>query len=300
MDGVYYNFGDDGKSQGKYTGLMQIEGKWYYSKLGTLTGGWVQIGDNWHCFYYSNKQAITGERKLNGVTYKFDEKGMTRGAWYTDDIGTRFYYSNTYYVARNPGYMTLHEIDGKTYNFDNDGYLTYGIQALRDSTSFKKYVFEFDTDGALVRKITEHGTIEIPGDGIYYINEDGYVPMNAGLVQCGNDFYYVVYSGKVKTNASIYIKDNPLVPDGTYSFGADGKMTTVVNGIYFDGSDYYYKQNGVIQKNLGLIEFEGDYYFVCYSGKLKIGTKYVTDSTSNGLLPAGSYTFGVDGKMIKN
>ena len=83
-------------------------------------------------------------------------------------------------------------------------------------------------------------------------------------------------------------------------FGTDGKMTTVVNGIYFDGSDYYYKQNGVIQKNLGLIEFEGDYYFVCYSGKLKIGTKYVTDSTSNGLLPAGSYTFGVDGKMIKN
>ena len=297
VDGVYYNFGDDGKSQGKYTGLMQIEGKWYYSKLGTLTGGWVQIGDNWHCFYYSNKQAITGERKLNGVTYKFDEKGMTRGAWYTDDIGTRFYYSNTYYVARNPGYMTLHEIDGKTYNFDNDGYLTYGIQALRDSTSFKKYVFEFDTDGALVRKITEHGTIEIPGDGIYYINEDGYVPMNAGLVQCGNDFYYVVYSGKVKTNASIYIKDNPLVPDGTYSFGADGKMTTVVNGIYFDGSDYYYKQNGVIQKNLGLIEFEGAYYFVCYSGKLKIGTKYVTDSTSNGLLPAGSYSFGTDGKM---
>ena len=61
------------------------------------------------------------------------------------------------------------EIDGKTYNFGNDGYLTYGIQVLRDSTSFKKYVFDFGDNGVLVREIKEPGLFNAH-DGIYYIN----------------------------------------------------------------------------------------------------------------------------------
>lgn len=78
---------------------------------------------------------------------------MTNGAWHTDDKGTRYYYGPGYYRASNPEYIGLHEIDGKTYNFGNDGYLTYGIQVLRDSTSFKKYVFDFGDNGVLVLEI---------------------------------------------------------------------------------------------------------------------------------------------------
>ena len=194
VDGVYYNFGDDGKNQGKYTGLVQVDGKWCYSKLGSLTGGWVQIGEKWHYFRSYTKAAVTGEYTVNGVTYLFDETGMTNGAWHTDDKGTRYYYGPSYYVARNPGYMTLHEIDGKTYNFGNDGYLTYGIQVLRDSTSFKKYVFDFGNDGVLVREIREQGLFTAP-DGIYYINENGYVPMGTGLIKIEDAYYYVCLAG---------------------------------------------------------------------------------------------------------
>ena len=308
VDGVYYNFGDDGKNQGKYTGLVQIEGKWYYSKIGVLTGGWVQIGENWHYFRSYTKTAVTVEYTVNGVTYLFDETGMTNGAWHTDDKGTRYYYGPGYYRASNPEYIGLHEIDGKTYNFGNDGYLTYGIQVLRDSTSFKKYVFDFGDNGVLVREIKEPGLFNAH-DGIYYINENGYVPMGAGLIKIDDACYYVCYSGKLKQSGYQTITEeyaNGLLPAGTYYFGVDGKMVVPTEedhttGIVWDEANnrYVYKVDGKIQKNAGLIKIEDAYYYVCYSGKLKqSGYQTITEEYANGLLPAGTYYFGVDGKMV--
>ncbi len=308
VDGVYYNFGDDGKNQGKYTGLVQVDGKWCYSKLGSLTGGWVQIGEKWHYFRSYTKAAVTGEYTVNGVTYLFDETGMTNGAWHTDDKGTRYYYGPSYYVARNPGYMTLHEIDGKTYNFGNDGYLTYGIQVLRDSTSFKKYVFDFGNDGVLVREIREQGLFTAP-DGIYYINENGYVPMGTGLIKIEDAYYYVCYSGKLKQSGNQTITEkyaNGLLPAGTYYFDENCKMVVPTEedhttGIVWDEANnrYVYKVDGKIQKNAGLIKIEDAYYYVCYSGKLKqSGNQTITEKYANGLLPAGTYYFDENCKMV--
>ena len=302
----YYDFGTDGKSKDKYTGLLQIEDKWYYSKIGELAGGWQQVGENWHYFRAHTKAAVTGEYIVNNVTYQFDEQGMTKGAWYKDEKGTRYYYGPSFYIARNPGYMTLHEIDGKTYNFDNDGYLTYGIQVLRDSTSFKKYVFDFGEDGVLVQKIKEPGFFT-GSDGDYYINQDGYILMNAGLIQVGEDYYYVVASGRLKKGGFQTIteeKSNGLNYVGTYYFGEDGKMvlpeeTDDTTGIVLDGDQYVYKINGIIQKNAGLIKIDNDYYFVCYSGKVKqSGYQTITAANANELYTPGVYYFGDDCKMV--
>ena len=301
VDGVYYNFGDDGKNQGKYTGLVQIEGKWYYSKIGTLTGGWQQIDENWHYFRSYTKAAVTGEYTINGVTYQFDETGMTKGAWHKDDKGTRYYYGPGYYLARNPGYMALYEIDGKTYNFDNDGYLTYGVQVLQDAASLRKRIFEFDgTTGELVKSITELGVYTMPDGTMYYINADGEVPMNAGLVKVGEDYYYVVYSGTVVKDSDRAVQPNQtngLLPSGTYHFGPDGKMTTKLNGV---GEDGYYRENGaVVTGGKGLVKDGEDYYFVVWSGKvLKDSDRAVQPNQTNGLLPSGIYHFGSDGKLV--
>ena len=308
VDDVYYYFGDDGKNQGKYTGLVQIDGKWCYSKIGALTGGWVQIDENWHCFFGGTRGAVTGEYTLNGVTYQFDETGMTKGAWHTDDNGTRYYYGPSYYVARNPGYMTLHEIDGKTYNFGNDGYLTYGIQVLRDSTSFKKYVFDFGNDGVLSRKITEQGIITVPDGSLYYINENGYIQMNAGLIEYNGDYYFAVYSGKLRVSGNQKINStvsNGLpIADGMYYFGADGKMEKGETGIVEIDGNLYYKEDGVIQKGANgnrLVKVGEDYYFICHSGKLRQnGWQKINSTVSSGLpIADGMYYFGADGKMEK-
>ena len=308
VDGVYYNFGDDGKNQGKYTGLVQVDGKWCYSKIGALTGGWVQIGENWHYFRSYTKTAVTGEYIVNGVTYQFDETGMTKGAWHTDDKGTRYYYGPSYYVARNPGYMTLHEIDGKTYNFGSDGYLTYGIQVLRDSTSFKKYVFDFGVDGALVREIREQGLFTAP-DGIYYINENGYVQMGAGLIKIEDAYYYVCSSGKLKQSGYQTITEkyaNGLNFVGIYYFDENCKMVVPAEkdhttGIVWDEANnrYVYKVDGKIQKNAGLIKIDNAYYYVCYSGKLKqSGYQTITEKYANGLNFVGIYYFDENCKMV--
>ena len=293
-----------------YIGLYKHNGAYYYDYIGQNLGGWVQIGEKWHYFRSYTKAAVTGEYTVNGVTYLFDETGMTNGAWHTDDKGTRYYYGPSYYVARNPGYMTLHEIDGKTYNFGNDGYLTYGIQVLRDSTSFKKYVFDFGNDGVLVREIREQGLFTAP-DGIYYINENGYVPMGTGLIKIEDAYYYVCYSGKLKQSGNQTITEkyaNGLLPAGTYYFGVDGKMVVPTEedhttGIVWDEANnrYVYKVDGKIQKNAGLIKIEDAYYYVCYSGKLKqSGNQTIAEEYANGLLPAGTYYFGEDGKMVTN
>ena len=78
-------------------------------------------------------------------------------------------------------------------------------------------------------------------------------------------------------------------------------MTTAVNGIFEIDGNYYYKKDGVIQKDLGLIKVGDDYYYVCWSGKLKTNSgKVIGTSQANGLLPAGWYEFGADGKMVAN
>ena len=229
---------------------------------------------------------------------------MTKGAWHTTDAGTRYYYGPSYYTARDTGYKTLVKIDGKTYNFDVNGYITPGTWALRDSTSFKKEMFEFGDDGALIRQITEPGLCADTNGDVYYINESGYVPMDAGIIQLDGDYYYIVHSGKIKKNNVQTVtkeKSNGLVEPGDYHFDKDGKMVIpqeepeIKNGIV----DGYYYENNVIKGDVGMIEIDGALYFVCYSGKIKKGNiQTVTKEKANGLVEPGIYRFGEDGKMI--
>ncbi len=308
IGGYYYDFGKDGvcKGQAKYTGLFYDESvsAWRYSLFGELAVGWHQINGEWHLFRGSKKLAASGELVINGVTYQFNEQGMTKGAWHTTEQGTRYYYSNLYYQARNEDYQTFVEIDGKTYNFDHEGYITIGTYALRPAAFImKKNVFEFGEDGALIRQITQQGPIKCSDGGVYYINEDGYVPTDAGLVQYGEDYYYVVYSGKIAMNSTRNIsveKTNGLLSAGTYTFGSDGKMVKPQNGIVEEDGVFYYYINGVKQKNLGLIQIDGDYYYVCYSGKLKQNNVQTLTESQVAIYPnisPGTYYFGSDCKM---
>ena len=49
----------------------------------------------------------------------------------------------------------------------------------------------------------------------------------------------------------------------------------------------------------GLIEIDGDYYYIGSNYKATVNaTKTISAARTNGLLPAGTYEFGPDGKMV--
>ena len=103
-----------------------------------------------------------------------------------------------------------------------------------------------------------------------------------------------------------------MLPAGEYKFDATGKMIiekpeepevpTVKQGLVKDedGEIRFYK-DGVAQY-AGLVQdSEGNYYYINSTKKAVKNTTYGISSTrTNGLLPAGEYKFGADGKMIFN
>ena len=135
-------------------------------------------------------------------------------------------------------------------------------------------------------------------DGKYYV--DGELVKGAGLVEVDGDIYFVKQNGAVYKDATLFVaeaKTNGLASAGKYAFDEDGKMirTAPKNGIV-DGRYYV---NDELVKGAGLVEFDGDIYFVKQNGSVYMnGSLVVSEAKANGLAPAGTYDFDADGKMI--
>jgi len=90
---------------------------------------------------------------------------------------------------------------------------------------------------------------------------------------------------------------------GYYSFGADGKLILPFTGVKADetGTLYYYIEGSVCSGvyNSELVEIDGSVYLVKWSGKVAANeTRVVIAAKTNGLVDAGVYNFGADGKLI--
>ena len=295
IDGVYYEFDNDGVSQGVYTGLVQDDqGVYHYSKLGELAGGWFEIEEEWYyfdettlapvaekTFTYPNSKAVT--------TYQFYENGkIVSGVWVEMDLGTRYYYGPTYYgLVALQGSVRWEEIDGNVYGFNKMGFRYEGICFVKESNNPQE-LCEFTDEGVYVGRYT--GIYE----GKYYANG---VLAAAGLIRQDGDYYYITKQCSVYTSGTLYLTDaltNGLLPAGNYEFDADGKLV-LKNGII----DGFYYVDGTIVKGAGLIEIDGDYYYITQKGSVYVGNGLaVTEANANGLKPAGTYSFDQDGKMI--
>ena len=289
------------------SGLFTMNGKTYYAVDGELIRNkWVQADDGaWYCMR-NDYTPYTGDFAISGRVYHFGETGaITKGQWFyvnekgqgTDKEGAaylRYYVGPQYYYSVYG--LKLQEIDGKMYGFNKYGDICKGYIYCKQYASDQKALYLFDENGVQQEISNEPQIITLDGALRYIVG--GVLCANNGLVKVDGDYYYVHGSGAVETGV-IYIsagKTNGLLPAGTYTFGADGKLQ-LKNGV-IDGRYYI---DGVMQVNLGLIKVGNDYYYIHGNGAVETGTFYVNAGKANGLLPAGTYIFGADGKLqLKN
>ena len=280
---------------GKYSGIFEdsISGKYYYAKLGVLHSGWQTDPETGHYYYFGTDfAAVDGTQVIAGVTYVFEDCILVKGSWVQRRDGLQYMWAGRGHMA---GWA---EIDGKMYMFNGNGYAYTGLKTTRTLDGSREKTFMFAEDGAWLG--ADYTGVYNFGGNLYYV-ENGYVE-SPGLIKIGEDYYYVKTGGVVVVNCTYFIsRTNGLLDAGKYEFGADGKLVLPSdepekNGIVSVDGQLYYYENGAI-KAPGLIKIGEDYYYVKTGGIVVSDCVYFISRT-NGLLAAGHYTFGADGKMI--
>lgn len=161
--------------------------------------------------------------------------------------------------------------------------------------------YYFDENGVILHDpdTSKNGILE--EDGVLYYYVDG-IKAPAGLIQIGNDYYYANSKGQLIVDQTYYCtRMNDLLPEGSYAFDENGKLIqpdSSKDGIVAENGSLYYYKNGQITY-AGLIQIDGDNYYVRSSGEVVHGQTYWI-SWTHGIMDAGYYTFDDDGKMLPN
>ena len=288
--------------------------------------GWRKDGDSY--YFYQNQQPVTGmvrvpypaadllpgygpdaeDAEVNvpgkegnpdnydypdreSAVFVFDENGVfqkNQCGVYNDNGITRWI---------NNGMLVWHAglvKDGDDYRyFKRNGMVTSVetyVAKTNDLLPAAKYTF--DAEGKLMKLEGLHE--DLNGNLCYYVD---YVKNYAGLVEVDGSYYYIASDLKAVKNGTYYVtKTNGLKDAGFYSFDADGKMI-IKNGLVEENGDLYYYVDGA-KTAIGLIEWEGNYYYIASNLKaVKDAKHYVFADKANGLKAAGWYWFKADGTM---
>ncbi|MBR5447933.1 MAG: hypothetical protein IKV40_05875, partial [Clostridia bacterium] len=299
LDGVMCTFDENGVylSNYSFTGFYHDGIGWIYFASNFQQKGFIVIDGSTHYFDDRTGYAPIGSFTLAGDrVYKVEgEQGKVLGAWDTVvDNGVeyrRYYYSLRYYKNE------WHEVDGEQYFFNNEGYAlangTYAVAAKGEYLGG----YRFAEDGRMIEAIT--GPFIDKESGWMFFAENGELACNE-LVKHGTDYYFARSNYLLITWAT-YINEtqtNGLLPAGEYQFGPDGKLI-MLNGPVEDAFNSAYLnfyKDGIRVYEEGLYEYDGDFYYVRSNGLLLTWGAKITKT--NGLLPAGEYKFGPDGKLI--
>ena len=296
VDNVAYGF--DSKGLMNYTGFLSEAGRIYYSLEGYCVTGLQLINDRYYFFDYDSYSMITGTRVVtveesNGLLTEDTEMTFEQSVEIKKDSkGVLYYYAEG--VKTYAGFV---EVNGDYYYAGRDGKVAVGYcKVSKANKMIDNGTYYFFEDGKFDLSQVKHGIVKEDGVLHYYIlnrMKKGY-----GLMKLGEDYYYLDSKGVIVTGLQYVSKTNGYVAAGKYEFDEEGKMIIVVpkNGIVRedDGLLYYYVNNK--KKYVGLIQIDGDYYYVNSKCEVVTGRRYITKT--NGLFPAGWYDFEEDGKMI--
>lgn len=291
------------------TGWTEIDGNTYYLDTETgyaATGITTLVPDGAteeaRCVFGTDgvfQSSITGVYSVGNDTYWLnsgiieEEAGLKRVVKENGEV-------NYYYFAVQ---KNLEEREGLTLSAAVKSTVLNGKDCWLHKTNglaLPEWGYYFDENGIILHDedTGKNGILKDGEDLFYYV--DG-IKAPAGMIKIGDDYYYANSKGKLIVNQTYYCsRTNGLMEEGTYAFDAEGKLipgATDKNGIVRDDDGVLrYYVNGKVTY-VGLIEIDGDFYYVRSSGEVVTNCVYWI-SWTHGLKDAGYYTFDENGKLI--
>ena len=307
--------------------FTDVNGKQYYKDGELQKTGWTVIDGNTYYLDTETGYAATGITTLvpDGATEEarcvFDAEGVFQsdvtGVY---SVGADTYWLNSGIIEEEAGLKRVVKEDGEVnyYYFavqknleEREGLtLSAAVKSTvlngkdcwlhkTNGLALPEWGYYFDENGIILHDedTGKNGILKAGEDLYYYV--DG-IKAPAGMIKIGDDYYYANSKGQLIVNQTYYCsRMNGLMEEGTYAFDAEGKLiqgATDKNGIVKDDDGVLrYYVNGKVTY-VGLIEIDGDFYYVRSNGEVVTDCVYWITWT-HGLKEAGYYTFDENGKL---
>lgn len=307
--------------------FTDVNGKQYYKDGELQKTGWTVIDGNTYYLDTETGYAATGITTLvpDGATEEarcvFDAEGVFQsdvtGVY---SVGADTYWLNSGIIEEEAGLKrvvkengevnyyyfavqkNLEEREGLTLSAAVKSTMLDGKDCWLHKTNglaLPEWGYYFDENGVILHDedTGKNGILKDGEDFFYYV--DG-IKAPAGMIQIGDDYYYANSKGQLIVNQTYYCsRTNGLMEEGIYAFDAEGKLiqgATDKNGIVKDDDGVLrYYVNGKVTY-VGLIEIDGDFYYVRSNGEVVTNCVYWITWT-HGLMEAGYYTFDENGKL---
>ena len=307
--------------------FTDVNGKQYYKDGELQKTGWTVIDGNTYYLDTETGYAATGITTLipDGATEEarcvFDANGVfQKNVIGVYSVGNDTYWLNSGIIEEEAGLKrvvkengevnyyyfavqkNLEERDGLTLSAAVKSTVLNGKDCWLHKTNglaLPEWGYYFDENGIILHDedTGKNGILKAGEDLFYYV--DG-IKAPAGMIKIGDDYYYANSKGQLIVNQTYYCsRMNGLMEEGTYAFDAEGKLiqgATDKNGIVKDDDGVLrYYVNGKVTY-VGLIEIDGDFYYVRSNGEVVTDCVYWITWT-HGLKEAGYYTFDENGKL---
>lgn len=307
--------------------FTDVNGKQYYKDGELQKTGWTVIDGNTYYLDTETGYAATGITTLvpDGATEEARCVFDTEGVFQSDvtgvySVGADTYWLNSGIIEEEAGLKRVVKEDGEVnyYYFavqknleERDGLtLSAAVKSTvlngkdcwlhkTNGLALPEWGYYFDENGIILHdEDTGKNGILKDGENLFYYVDGIKAP--AGMIKIGDDYYYANSKGQLIVNQTYYCsRMNGLMEEGTYAFDAEGKLiqgATDKNGIVEDDDGVLrYYVNGKVTY-VGLIEIDGDFYYVRSSGEVVTDCVYWITWT-HGLKEAGYYTFDENGKL---
>ena len=254
--------------------------------------GWYKEDGNYK--YYIDHTAVTGVQYIPSredasvkMFYNFDSEGVCLGKM----NGTVEYKGNLYYAANGEmvtGWISGYDAEGNTVDYYFSPATGMAVDGAQKIDGYN-YIFE---NHILVR-----GDLVTDANGTRYRWAGQWVHGKWFQVD-GNWYTTKKYVPYVVSGGFIYMPRRDIPNYELHLFDENGVFLENYTGLYEQNGKIHYVVNGMPCTSSKLVYIDGYYYYVSYDEAAVYKNCTMWVNRTDGLMPAGQYTFDAQGRMV--